>query len=104
MFGSSEVEDGKLLNASSLYAVVDKPNHVEGDEEASESAEDEEGRETEEEEESPAMLREWPRSKAQRAVDMAEDDPHGAKILSLNGIGLTRLSYRIFVSCLRKKR
>lgn len=103
MFGSSEVDDEKLLCASTLHTGVSNDNHVEEDEEASESADGEEGGETEEEEESPAMLREWPRSKAQRTVDTVEDDPHSATELSLNGIGLTRLSYRIFVSCLREK-
>lgn len=38
--------------------------------------------------------REWPRSKAQRLVDAAEDE--GAEELVLRGIGLRKLTYRIF--------
>ncbi|KAH8050630.1 hypothetical protein JL722_11288 [Aureococcus anophagefferens] len=40
------------------------------------------------------MPREWPRSKSQRLVDAAEDDPRGATILKLGGLGLPRVTFR----------
>ncbi|KAH8058772.1 hypothetical protein JL720_13961 [Aureococcus anophagefferens] len=82
----SEVADSELSDASA-GAKSDEESVVDGDD----SEEDDSRGDSDD---ASLMPREWPRSKSQRLVDAAEDDPRGATILKLGGLGLPRVTFR----------
>jgi hypothetical protein len=82
----SEVADSELSDASGA-AKSDEESVVDGDD----SEEDDSQGDSDD---ASLMPREWPRSKSQRLVDAAEDDPRGATILKLGGLGLPRVTFR----------
>ena len=95
LLGAYDIDnDGQLVG---LPSDDDEEGDEEEEEEEDEASSSEGGDDDDDDESSfdPALAREWPRSRAQQIVDAVEDGDD-EETLGLRGLGLTRLTYRIF--------
>ncbi|KAJ1453237.1 hypothetical protein M885DRAFT_466676, partial [Pelagophyceae sp. CCMP2097] len=95
MLGSHDILDGKLVDADGTVVIDDGEDSVA----PSEATADDAASEGESDDSSAPPPREWPRSVAQRLVDVAEDEC--AESLCLSHLDLLRLSFRVLnLECL----
>jgi Leucine-rich repeat (LRR) protein len=106
VLGSQDIDEGRLVGGDGRLLADDRSEVADSelsDASAGEKSDEEsvvDGDDSEEDDsrgdsdDASLMPREWPRSRSQRLVDAAEDDPRGATILKLGGLGLPRVTFR----------